>query len=197
MKRLLIALTCLAWFAALAAEAPPVGRAFGSPNAPIKIELFSDFQCPSCKALHEDALRKMERDFVDKGKVYLIHYEFPIPYHKYARLAASYACAAAHIGKYDPVADALFRNQRVWEVNGQVEQTVASALTPAEMTRVRALAESPEIAAEIQKDIELARATGINSTPTMVVRRNSVPYPIVGAVNYDLLRRFLEELLAK
>jgi protein-disulfide isomerase len=179
------------------AAVPSKGMAVGSPNAPITIEVFSDFECPHCKILHEQVLRPLIRDYVVPGKVYLIHREFPLPGHKYSQLAASYACAAARIGKYQEVSDVLFLDQVVWMANGKVDQTVASVLTPAELSRVRELAKEPTVAAEIQRDVDQARALGINQTPTMIVKHRSIPYPISGSVNYDLLRSFLDDRLKK
>jgi len=196
MKRTVLALACLLFSSATGAEAPK-GRAFGSPNAPITIEVFSDFQCPSCKTLHELALRPLLRDYVVTGKVYLIYREFPLPQHPYGRLAASYACAAARIGKYQEVADVLFLDQVVWSASGNVDKTVASVLSPADAIKVRTLAKESGIDAEIQHDVELGKAMGLTQTPTMMVRHRSVPYPISGAVNYDLLRSFLDSRLAK
>jgi protein-disulfide isomerase len=197
MKRIALALACLAALGAGAAP-PAKGKAVGSAKAPITIEVFSDFECPACKGLHDETLRLLMKDYVVTGKVYLIYRDFPLPLHKYSRLAASYACAAARIGRYAEVADALFLNQTAWSVDGRVEQTVVKALTPTEAAEVRKLFTDPSITAEIQHDIELGKAAGINQTPTMIVRHNGVPYPLPGgAVNYDLLRGFLDHLLVK
>jgi protein-disulfide isomerase len=197
MKRIALVLACLVALGA-GATPPANGKAVGSPKAPITIEVFSDFECPACKGLHDEALRLLVKDYVVTGKVYLIYRDFPLPLHKYSRLAASYACAAARIGRYAEVADALFLNQTAWSVDGRVEQTVVKALTPTEAAEVRKLFTDPSITAEIQHDIELGKAAGINQTPTMIVRHNGVPYPLPGgAVNYDLLRGFLDHLLVK
>jgi len=45
--------------------------------------------------------------------------EFPLRMHQYSREAANYATAAARLGKYQQVADALFLNQLVWELKRQ------------------------------------------------------------------------------
>jgi hypothetical protein len=63
----------------------PSGKARGIPVAAITIEVFSDFQCPACKALYEQTLKPLVADHVDKGKVYLVHRDFPLPIHAYAR----------------------------------------------------------------------------------------------------------------
>ena len=197
MKLTALALTWLLSSTAGVAAAPTKGKTAGSPGAPITIELFSDFQCPSCKTFHEQTLRPLIRDYVATNKVYLIYRDFPLPMHPYSRQAAEFASAAARLGKYEEVADALFANQAAWGANGKVFETVASVLTPAEAAKVRAIAKEPSIAAEIQRDVDLGRAVGVNQTPTMIVKHRSIPYPISGAVNYDLLRTFLDGRLAK
>src|SRR5208282_1711452 len=119
-------------------------------TAPILIDIYSDFQCPACKALHENTLGQLAYDYVDKGKVYLVHHEFPLPQHAHAMEAACYACAASRVGKYQQVSDVLFRSQQTWAANGKVDETVCGVLTPAEAKKVRALAKDPAITAEVQ-----------------------------------------------
>lgn len=179
------------------AEAPSKGKAVGLPNAPILIEVFSDFQCPACKTLHEQTLMPMVRDYVSVGKVYLIYRSYPLPGHAYAREAASYACAAGRIGKYEQVSNALYANQAVWSANGKVDETACRGLTAADAKKVRALIKDPSVAAEIQQDLELGRKANVSQTPTMVVTHHLKQYPLSGFQNYGLLRRFLDELLAR
>lgn len=161
------------------------------------IEVFSDFQCPGCKQLHEQTVRPLSRDYVRSGKVYLIHREFPLPGHAYARDAASYACAAGRIGKYEQASDALFRKQAEWAASGKVDEVVCAALTAAEARKVRALAKDPAVAAEIARDMQVATAAGIRQTPTLVVTHRLRRYPISGNVNYAFLCRLLDGFLAK
>jgi protein-disulfide isomerase len=183
--------------AAAPSQTPVAGKVFGVPGAPMMIEVYSDFQCPMCKVLHEQVLPSLMKDYVAKGKVYLIHREFPlpIPAHIYSRQAASYASAAARIGKYTPVSDALFRMQASWSVDGKVDQTACSVLSPLEATKVRALVKDPSIAAEIQRDVQAGEKAAINQTPTMIVTFRTRQYPL-STTNYDLVRRFLDDLLA-
>src|SRR6267154_3514492 len=138
MKNLIGAL-CLLTLALDATEpkAAPVVKALGAPGAPITLEVFSDFQCPSCKALHEEALRPLVTDYVIKGKIYLIHRDYPLPNHAYSRTAAIYANASFRVNKYEMVASALFHQQAMWGANGKVEDAVASVLNPAELQKVR------------------------------------------------------------
>ena len=194
MKLFALALTALLPCLAASSDADP-GKSLGSPGAPIRIEVFSDFECPACKALHEQILPLVFKDYAIPGKVYLVSREYPLAMHQFSREAANYATAAARFGKYQDVADALFKNQLVWEVNGKVWDTVAGVLTPAEAKKVQLLAKDPSVLSEVQRDVDAGRAAGINQTPTMIVTRGTNRFPVTGAVNYNLLRSLLDGLL--
>src|SRR5260370_38351137 len=130
------------------------GRTSGDPAAPMLFELYSDFMCPACKHLHETMLPTIVTDYVKSGKAYLIFREFPlnIPAHVYSRPAATFAVAAARIGKYQTVSDVLFRNQLAWGTTGKVWATLASALTPEQLKKVPAAAYDPAVRAGGHRD---------------------------------------------
>ncbi len=75
------------------------------------MEVFSDYECPSCRSLYENTLRPMINDYVASGKVYLIHRDFPLPMHKYGYEAARWINAAARVGQFQNVEAALYDNQ--------------------------------------------------------------------------------------
>jgi protein-disulfide isomerase len=194
MKLFALALTALLPCLAASSDADP-GKSLGSPSAPIRIEVFSDFECPACRGLHEQILPLVFRDYVIPGKVYLVSREYPLAMHQFSREAANYATAAARLGKYQDVADALFKNNLVWELNGKVWDTVAGVLTPAEAKKVQLEAKDPSVLSEVQRDVDAGKAAGINQTPTMIVTRGANRFPVVGLVNYNLLRSLLDGLL--
>ena len=180
---------------ALAADAPM--HTFGSASAPITIELYSDFQCPGCKSLHEGTLRELRRTYVQSGKVRLVYHDIHLPMHKYARLANCYACAAERLGLYDSVADKLFETQRSWEQTGKVDEVVASVVAPAQMMKLRAIATDPSTGQQL--DARTSAALGqehIPGTPTMLIRHGAAT-DRVGLVSIDVLGKYLDMLLAK
>jgi len=172
-------------------------KAFGSKSAPITMETFSDFECPACRQFYLNNYRLVMENYVTTGKVYLIERDFPLPVHAYSTVAARYARAAAQIGKFEAVQDVLFQNQGSWEQSGDVDGTVAKALTPAEMNKVRVLAKSPAIDAAIEKDKALGHQYAVNQTPTTYIHFKGQTYPVVGVVSYDVLHQFLDQLLAQ
>ena len=176
--RLVLALClsmALSGSATISAQTKPSGRAVGPVIAKVRIDVFSDFQCPSCKGLAEGTLRRIKEDYALKGKVRLVHHDFPLPQHQYAKRAAILASAADRLGKFDEVSEVLFRQQESWSVSGKVDETVDAVLTPDERKRIREIAKDPAIEAAIQKDIELGRRMLVGSTPTMIITANSKP----------------------
>src|SRR5918999_5229027 len=111
---------------------PSSPRAIGPVTAAVRIDVFSDYECPACKALHEQTLKRVKEEYALKGKLRLVHHDFPLPQHKHARRAAELAAAADRFGKFDAVSDVLFRQQDTWSKAGGVDDIVDSVLTPEE-----------------------------------------------------------------
>jgi protein-disulfide isomerase len=171
--------------------------AAGSKNAPIVMEVFSDFQCPACKGLFVGTNRQLMDNYVSTGKVYLIHRDFPLPMHAHSRVAAQYSRAAAMIGKLEPVEETLFQNQEKWEQTGDVDGTVAAVLSAADMTKVRALVKGGTVDAAIEKDRALGQTYRVNQTPTTIFHANGQTFPYAGVMSWDILHQFLDQLLSQ
>lgn len=181
------------------AAVPEVDKATaeGSPNAPVVMEVFASFDCPHCREFDEVTLPLIKRDFVNTGKLYLVHREFPLSgqYHPFAREAATYAVAAGRIGKYTQVSEALFQNQGTWAINGRVWDTVASVLSPTEQKKVQALAKEPGVVSEVERDYQEGTALGVNATPTVCVTHGSQRFPIQAQnLNYTFLKSLLDSM---
>jgi len=191
-----LAIACSLMLAVSAIAAEP-GKAIGSAVAPITIELFSDFQCPHCKELHDETIGPLINEFVNRNRVFLVRRYYPLPSHAYAKPAAYLACAAEKMGKYNEVSNLLYRTQETWGANGKVEETVCSILKPDEAKRIRLLAKDPAVISEVDKDKALGDAQKITQTPTMIISHNGKSYPIPGAVSYPMLKRFLDDMLGQ
>ena len=190
---LLLAVVSLA---AVDTQSSAPGKAVGNPSAPMTIEVFSDYQCPGCKALADEVLRPLKTDYVAKGKIYLIHRDFPLQMHPHARQAAAYANAALRMNKYEQVSAEIFRQQSVWSANGQIDAVLTGVLKPDELKKVRSLLNDPKILADIEQDIALGNQNNVRSTPTMIISYKGRQYP-VGLVSYGILSKFLDDLLSK
>ena len=197
MKLWVIALSLLPCMAANLENTK--GNAFGTATAPIVVEIFSDFQCPACKKLHDEEVPMIMKDYVVPGKVYLIYRYFPLPGHAYGRQSAELACACAQFGKYVEAANILFARQAMWASDGKVAETVDSVLTPAQQKKVRILIKDPAVQGQINRDLDEGRTLPVSSTPTMLVTYRSKQYPLSGpgTLNYSLVKAVLDDLLAR
>jgi protein-disulfide isomerase len=178
---------------------PP--RASGSKDAPIVMEVFSDFQCPHCKQLYLSTLRRVIDDYCASGKVYLIHRDFPLDQiHRYARDAARWATASVVTGKYEAVVEALFTAQDTWGASGNIEAVVAGVLTPVELQKVKQVmsVHKEEIDAAIENDIFLGHQIQLTSTPTTKIMQKGATLSVTpGMFPYATLKSYLDSQLAK
>jgi len=172
-------------------------KTMGNPKAPLMFELYSDFMCPHCKVLHENILPAIVLDYVKTGKAYLIFREFPlaIPQHVYSRAAANFAVAAARVGKYQAVNDALFKSQQSWGVTGKVWEAVAPVLTPDEQKKVQALAKDPAVLAEVQADVDRGMRAQVNETPTLMITYKMKQQPWAKWADYSFFKSYVDGLL--
>jgi protein-disulfide isomerase len=193
-------------------------KAYGSKDAPIRLEVFSDYQCPSCRAFYEQTLRPMINDYVAAGKVYIVHRDFPLSMHKYGYESARWANAAARIGKFQEVEAALYDNQDAWAGNGDIEKYVSAAMSPSEFKRVEKFMEgcgdqslasiAPGGAAQanhgcaedafIDQDKALGNQVPVQATPTVVIYYKGKKYSAAsGVVSWTILKQFFDQLLTQ
>ncbi len=173
-------------------------KSAGSRQAPITIEVFSDYQCPQCRQFFLTTTQQLMDNYVATGKVYLIHRDFPLPMHSYSHEAAVWANAAAEAGQFEAAERALYNRQDDWGATGKIEATLAAALTPADMKKVRSIemTQTAQINAAIQRDIDLGNSRQVSGTPSIFVTHAGQTTPLpAGGVNYPLLKQYLDYLL--
>lgn len=145
----------------------------GRDDAPVTIEEFGDFQCPPCGAL-ASLLHTLEHDY--PGKLRLIFREYPLEVHKYARLAALGAEAAALQGRFWEMHQQLYSAQNEWSKADDFKpllNTYANKIG-LDLKRFNADLESEKGVARLALDRERATSLGVNSTPTLFINGKSV-----------------------
>ena len=80
----------------------------GPASAPVRIVIFTDFECPYCRE-SELTLSHIREQYGDRVALYYLNY--PLPTHPYAQPAAVAAACAAAQAKYAVYHDALFAHQ--------------------------------------------------------------------------------------
>ena len=170
----------------------------GNPSAPIKIEVFSCYQCPPCRDFYLETIRPLLKEYAEINKVCVIYYEFPLEIHDYSREAAKYGEAARLLGQYQwqKVSEALYMYLDQWEKDRKKIKTfVSSVLSPNEMDKVNKLIGNPEIEKTIDRDLAEGQKRNIIATPTFFIHAEGKTKRIVGKVSYPVLKNYLEGLL--
>jgi protein-disulfide isomerase len=85
------------------------GLAMGDPNAPVKVDVYSDFQCPACKSFAEQTEPVLINDYISQGKVYLTYRPFKVIGPESDAAAAAAYCAADQ-NKFWEYHDMLYAN---------------------------------------------------------------------------------------
>lgn len=198
-------------------SSPAPVKSYGSSSAPIRMDVFTDYACPTCKALYEQTLRPMIADYVASGKVYLVHHDYPLelPGHENSSQAARWANVAAEFGQFEAVEAALYGNQTSWATSGDIAKYISGAMPASDFRRIAKVMEgcqapgprghigavdaSPHpcaIDTYIEKDIALANQIPLQATPTFIVtyKGQRLP-PGTGFVSWPVLKQFFDNVL--
>lgn len=151
--------------AAGAAEDPSL-HARGPRNAPVTLEIYGDFQCPSCGTASH-AIDELQKEH--EGKIRVIFHEFPLEMHKHAAEAALAAEAAAIQGKFWEMHDMLYKYQSVWSRVGNAGYFFESyaELIRLDVARFRADRQSADVLARVIEDGKVGQTRGVKNTPTI------------------------------
>lgn len=135
----------------------------GDTNAAVTIVEFTDFQCPSCAAMHP-VLEEVLKTY--GNKIRLVIRDFPLAMHENARKAAEAANAAHAQGKFFEYAALLFKRQDSLDVLSLKKYATEIGLDRA---RFDSALDSAKYAAEVRHDMDDGQIYGVGSTPTIFV----------------------------
>jgi protein-disulfide isomerase len=162
--------------------AAPDAPSRGPANAPVTIQVFSDFQCPYC-ALAARVVRELESEF--GGSIRVIWRNFPLPMHPQARLAAAAALevyAASGGAAFWRFHDALFEAQERGLEAATIERLARQqGLDPA---RYRAAIDQGIHDARIDRDLLAGSEAGVDGTPAFFVN----DWLAIGVLPYEEFR---------
>lgn len=160
-------------------------------NAPIKMVIFSDFECPACKALSELVPQLVSRY---NGKIDIQYFYYPLdnscnpsmerPLHQYACKAA-FAASCMPTKDFAKVHDEIFQNQEKFEA-GFVDQYIKS-------NKLETCVADPKTKEKVVALIKAADPFNIRSTPSYLI--NGVK--IEGALPPDQMFSIMDEILRR
>ncbi len=165
----------------------------GKSDSPVKIDLFSDFQCPSCREFFLDTVSPLLDEYSAGNKVAVIFHDFPLTIHASSRIAARYSLASKCLGRerYIKVIKYLYTCQAEWSYDGNVERVIARILSPDELAKVKDKLKDPAIEQTVDREVTLGNKRKVESTPTFFVTMRGKEERVVGGLSLPVLNAFI------
>ena len=164
----------------------------GPKNAPVTLEIYGDFQCPSCGIASREIDELQAQEFA--GKMRVVFHEFPLAMHRHAAQAARAAEAAGIQGKFWEMHDALYKYQDVWSRATNANdffESYAEAIG-LDVARFRADCISPDVLTRVMEDGKAGKERGVENTPTLFLNGNQV----TTAFTKEALQQVIESALS-
>ncbi len=170
----------------------------GDKNAKVAVVEYTDYQCPFCGQLFNNALPQIKKDYVDPGKVKLIVKDFPLTaIHPYAQKAAEAANCANEQGKFWEMHDTLFKNQTALTIDNLKKYAADLGLNTGNFT---SCLDSGKFADKIKSTTSEGEKIGVRGTPASFVGKVSgnvakQAISVSGAQPYDNFKTAIETAL--
>lgn len=178
-------------------------NAAGNPDAPIKLEEYSDFQCPYCGKFTKETEAKLMDTFVTDGSVYFVYHSFGDFIGPESASAAEAAYCAGDQEKFWEMHDMIFANQNGENAGAFVDKKLIAFADKLElnMTDFRACFNGNDYKDLITQDAKDALAASIQATPSFImsytVNGELKTKLIEGAQPYDAFKQEIEIALAE
>ena len=160
----------------------------GSPDAPVTMIEYGDFQCPYCGSFFRDTLPPIVGNYIRTGKVKLVYRDFPLAVHANAQSAAEAAECAGEMGNYWEMHDKLFENQASLSRANYIRWAGEIGIDAIGFTEC---IDSGRYRLEVQQDLAEGESSGFSVTPSFLINGR----PIVGAQPYSTFQQAIDQAL--
>ena len=178
---------------ALPGANPP--NSLGAPNAPVTLEEFADFQCPTCAVMHPK-VQELRAAYGDRLRIIFREFPLKIPAHDKSYEAAVAAEAAGLQGKFWDMQNLLFTNQQTWSVAPSYRQIFEDYAQKLGLDVEKFKDDMAGLAAKnrVNADLERGNSLGLNATPSFFINGNPVQQPDMTA---EGMRKIIDAELEK
>jgi protein-disulfide isomerase len=178
-------------------------NAAGNPNAPIRIDEYSDFQCPYCARFYKDTEAQLMESYVTDGTVYFVYNTFGEFIGSESSSAAEAAYCAGDQGKFWEMHDIILSNQAGENQGGFADRRLKQFAETLEldMTKFESCFNANTYKDTILQDGKDGIAGGVKATPSFVMSytvNGEVKTKLLeGAQPFDTFKQEIEAALAE
>ena len=179
----------------------PLGTAqgflMGSPDAPVKIVEFADFECPACSEFATLTEPDLRERLIKTGMVSMQFFVFPLPMHKNTWPASNAAYCAGEQGKFWEMHDRLFYTQDLW--NGLATSSPDKKMKgyakdiSLDVSKFEACFDSKKHYPDIKASGAEAERFGVSATPTLIIGGKRY----FENLSYDFIKKLVDDEIAK
>jgi len=163
--------------------------AVGNENAPVRLVIFTDFECSYCKDF-SDNVESLKKDYVGSGKVRLVIRNYPLEMHSHAFQAALCVTCAEEQGAFWEMYNTLFENQSILSDENYLKWATEMNL---DTVQFKSCMLSEEATNRTNSDLADGEKIGVTGTPAFII--NNEMY--IGAPDEELLRRMLDDAIER
>lgn len=175
----------------------------GDPNAPIRIEEYSDFQCSHCRNFFLNTEEALMRSYIANGTVYFVYKSFGAFNSAESSRAAEAAYCAGDQGKFWEMHDMIFANQTAVNAGAFSDRrlTAFAERIDLNMTEFRSCFNGGTYKDRVEQDSKEGIESGVRATPsfvlTYVVNGETKTRFIEGAQPFATFQQEIEAILAE
>ena len=167
----------------------------GNDNAPLEFIEYASLTCPACAAFHNNVYPKLNREYIETGKIKFIHRE--IYFDRAGLWAALTARCTNAVSRYFGMLELLYSEQSKWSRSDSGDEIVEallkiSAKSGIDKGKTISCLENQEKALSLVENFQdYAKRDAIESTPTFVI--NGKKYT---NRSYEELKEIIEKELS-
>ncbi len=167
-------------------------HARGPRTAPVTMEVYGDFQCPSC-ALAATVIHDLQKEY--EPQVRVVFHQFPLAMHKHAVMAAMASEAAGLQGHFWEMHDLLYKFQHVWSRASDAAPFFANYAETIGLDAGQFAVDSrsPEMQARVISQGDAGVARGVKNTPTIFINGREVR----NSFRPEVLKQAIDDALAQ
>ena len=183
------------FFILISSQAEGSVLSVGQSDAKVTVKVFSSLTCPHCANFHTKIFYKLEKDFINEGKVKFEHHAFPLDL---AALNAEIVvrCHVDNITKIKLLGK-MYEKQKIWSVGSDINKINESIkkiglehnLDNVKMDECLKSEEAQDNV--LNQRIEAQKKYKIDSTPTILI--NEKKYD--GKIDYKQFKKAIEKNL--
>ena len=183
------------FFILISSQAEGSVLSVGQSDAKVTVKVFSSLTCPHCANFHTKIFYKLEKDFINEGKVRFEHHAFPLDL---AALNAEIVvrCHVDNIKKIKLLGK-MYEKQKIWAVGSDINKInesikkIGLELNLDDVKMDECLKSEKAQDNVLNQRIEAQKKYKIDSTPTILI--NEKKYD--GKIDYKQFKKAIEKNL--